>query len=103
MDKKAEKEAKEKLEQEVAAAKEIAETAGESGGLGGGGATIGRGLSGNDVEDLAADADAATRLLEKSQTRTEFIVGDEVVVEHRVTVGGKKVDKFKRRGYSIVE
>jgi hypothetical protein len=94
-DKKAEKEAKEKLEQEVAAAKEIAETAGESGGLGGGGATTGRGLSGNDGEDLAADADAATRLLDKSQTRTDFRVGDEVVVEHRVTVGGKKVEKFK--------
>ena len=93
-DKKAEKEA-EKLEQEVAAAKVAAETAGESGGLGGGGATTGRGLSGNDGEDLAADADAATRLLDKSQTRTDFMVGDEVVVEHRVTIGGKKVEKFK--------
>ena len=85
------KEAKEKLEQEVAA-KEIAETGGESGGPGGGGATIGRGLSGGDAEDInsAADADAATRLLGKSQTRVNFVVGDDVVVEHQVTGGVKK-------------
>ena len=96
VDKKAETESKEKLEQEVAA-KEIAETVGESGGPGGGGATIGRGLSGGDAEDInsAADADAATRLLGKSQTRVDFMVGDDVVVVHRVTVGGNKVEKFK--------